>query len=101
MGLLEAMKSLFGGGGDEAGYWVYVRCARCGEAIKTRIDLQRDLSARDEGGFKVHKTMVGSGRCFERIEVDLTFDDDRRLVERQIARGEFITAEEYATAAGA
>ena len=51
----------------------------------------------------VKKLVSGSGvpqpksrRCFERIEVILTFDDNRQLTERQIERGEFITAEEYA-----
>lgn len=97
MGFLDSVKSLLGGGEkqDESGYWVYVRCKRCGEPIKTRIDLRNELSPRDEGGFITRKTMVGSQRCFERIEVTLTFDQDRRLVDRQIAGGDFITAEEF------
>jgi len=100
MGFLDSVKSLLGGSGerDETGYWLYVRCHRCGEAIKTRIDLQRDLSPRDEGGFMVGKTLVGSQRCFERVEVTLTFDENRRLMEREITRGDFITAEEYEAA---
>jgi hypothetical protein len=100
MGFLDSMKSLLGGGEKrgEAGYWVYVRCRRCGEAIKTRIDLRNDLSPRDEGGFVVRKTLVGDRRCFERIEVTLTFDENRQLAEREIVRGDFITAEEYAAA---
>jgi hypothetical protein len=97
MGFLDSLKSLLGGGEerDEPGYWVYVRCRRCGEAIKTRIDLRNDLSPRDEGGFVVRKTLVGDQRCFERIEVTLTFDENRQLAEREIVRGDFITAEEY------
>lgn len=97
MGFLDSMKSLFGGGGerDETGYWVYVRCHRCGETIKTRIDLHNDLSPLEDGGFTVSKTLVGSQRCFERIEVKLTFGENRQLVEREIVRGAFITAEEY------
>lgn len=101
MGLLDLVKKLVSGSGvpqpkSEPGYWVYVRCKRCGEAIRTRIDLRNDLSWGDAGGLTVHKTLVGSRRCFERIEVILTFDDNRQLTERQIERGEFITAEEYA-----
>jgi hypothetical protein len=100
MGLLDSLKSLFGGGGerDEGGYRVYVRCHRCGEAIQTRIDLRNELSQRDEGGFVVRKTLVGSGRCFERIEVTLFFDENRKLVDRQIVRGDMITAEEFEAA---
>ncbi len=97
MGFLESVKSLFDGGGerDGSGYYIYVRCHRCGEVIKTRIDLRNDLSPREEGVFMVNKTLVGSQRCFERVEVTLTFDKDRRLQERQILRGDFITAEEF------
>ena len=100
MGLLDSLKSLFGGGGgrDEGGYWVYVRCHRCGEAIQTRIDLRNELSQRDEGGFVVRKTLVGSERCFERVEVTLLFDENHQLVDRQIVRGDMITAEEFEAA---
>ena len=97
MGLLDSLKLLMGGGSvrDTTGYWIYVRCRRCGEVIKTRVDLHNDLSPRDEGGYVVSKTLVGSERCFERIETTLNFDANRRLVERVIVRGEFITAQEF------
>jgi len=98
MGLLDSFKALFGGreGRDESGYWVHVRCRRCGEPIKTRIDLRNELSPRDEGGYFVRKTLVGSGRCFERVEVTLIFDENRRLVDREIEQGDFIAPEEFA-----
>jgi hypothetical protein len=97
MGFLDSMKSLLGGGDgqDKTGYYVYVRCRRCGETIKTRIDMRNDLSRLEEGGFVVNKTLVGSQRCFERIEVTLTFDDNRKLADREIVRGEFINSEEF------
>ncbi|GAB4526718.1 MAG: hypothetical protein Kow0063_01220 [Anaerolineae bacterium] len=103
MGLLDSIQSLFrgsGGQGDGNARWVYVRCGRCGEAIKTRIDLRNDLSRLEGGGFVVNKTLVGSQRCFERIQVTLTFDDNYKVVGREIVRGEFITAEEFEAAAG-
>ena len=98
MSFLDSLKSLFGGTGGQNrdGYWVYVRCHRCGEVIKTRIDLRNDLSPGEAGGFKVSKTLVGNQRCFERIETTLLFDENRKLVERNILRGDFITAEEFA-----
>ena len=95
------MKSLFGGSGerDDTAYWVYVRCHRCGEAIRTRIDLRNDLSPLEAGGgYKVSKTLVGNQRCFERIETTFVFDENRQLVEREILRGDFITAEEFEAA---
>ena len=104
MGFLDSLKSLFsgGGGGDEnSAYWLYVRCRRCGEVIKSRVDLRNDLSLRDEGGYVVSKTLVGSRHCFQRVEVTLSFDEQRQLVDREISGGEFVTAEEYQNAAGA
>lgn len=103
MGFLDSLKTVFAGpaGRDDTAYWLYVRCARCGEAIKTRIDLHNDLSPVDEGGYRINKTLIGNRLCFERIEVTLRFDANRRLVDRSISRGSFITAEEYNAAAGA
>lgn len=100
MGFLDSLKSLFSGGEgqDRDGYWIYVRCRRCGEVIKTCLDLKSSLSARDEGGFIVRKTLIGSKYCFQRIEVTLIFDNNRQLVEREIMHGDFITAEEFEAA---
>jgi hypothetical protein len=99
MGFLDDLKSLFSGGsGGDGGYYVYVRCHRCGEALRTRINLRNDLSADDAGGYVLRKTLVGSGRCFERIEVTLTFGGSHQLTHREITGGDFITAEEYAAA---
>ncbi len=100
MGFLNSLKSLFGGSGeaqDEA-FWIYVRCRRCGEVIKTRLHLQNELSPNDEGGYTLTKTLVGNRHCFERIEVTLIFDENRHLIDREIVRGDFITAEEYEAA---
>ena len=98
MGFLDSFKSMFSGENDAQDYWVYVRCKRCGEPIKTRVDLRNDLSQMEDGGYLVNKTLVGNRRCFERVEVTLTFDAKRELVDQQILRGEFITAEEFEAA---
>ena len=87
---------------DPYALWVYVRCKRCGEAIGTRISLRSDLSIRyDESGrargYDVRKVLVGGKRrCYQSVEVRLTFDANRRLVDREIISGDFITAEEFA-----
>ena len=102
MGFLDTVKSLMSGGGQgrQTEHWVYVRCRRCGEVIKTRIDLQSGLSRRDEGGYLTRKTLVGNQLCFERIEVTLLFDENYQLVDQEINRGHFITAEAYEAAHG-
>jgi hypothetical protein len=95
VGFLDSLKTIFSGEERTAEYWVYVRCKRCGEPIKTRIDLQNHLSRNDDGEYVVNKTLVGNQRCFERIEVTLYFNSRRELIDQSISRGEFITAEEY------
>ncbi|MGQ9502501.1 MAG: hypothetical protein ACUVSF_03135 [Anaerolineae bacterium] len=96
MGFLDSLKGLFVGTGTTSagGYYIYVRCNRCGEALRTRVNLQNDLSESDDG-YVLNKTLVGGGRCFERIEVHLEFNNARQLVSREISGGEFITAQEF------
>jgi hypothetical protein len=92
--------------GDDAGrnaFWVYVRCNACGEPIRVRINREHDLSAEyDEGSdaassYHVHKEVVGQ-RCFRRIQVDLTFDGQRKVTDQQAQGGTFLTREEYEAA---
>jgi hypothetical protein len=74
--------------------WVVVKCNRCGEVIRTRVNLYNDLSLEyDENGKAMHfcrKVLIGEGRCFQRIEVELTYDANRRLVSREITGGQFV-----------
>jgi hypothetical protein len=104
MSLLKKISSaLFKGAGGEGGAGVhreYVRCARCGEKICVRVDVDNELTPQldeGEGAYYVRKGVIGSGknRCFELMEVELFFSPDRRLVSRYISRGEFITREEF------
>lgn len=76
--------------------WITAQCNRCGEVVRARIDLRNDLSIdwNEESGqsYFTRKTLMGEGenRCFQRIEVELTFDQDRNLVNRTITGGKFI-----------
>jgi hypothetical protein len=79
---------------------VYVRCKKCGEVLKARIDLRNDLSIRyGEGGESDHyftrKTIIGSKGCYAPIEIELKFDDKRELLDQTIQGGEFLTEDEY------
>ena len=70
---------------------LHVKCKRCGEAITARIDLDNDLSLNDEGnGYLVRKGLMGGNRCFQQIEVQLTFDSNRQMLEQSITGGEFV-----------
>jgi hypothetical protein len=43
----------------------------------------------------VHKQLLGRERCFKPIDVELTFDNRRNLIDRQMSGGLFIPAEEF------
>ena len=85
--------------GDEGAFWVYVRCNRCEEPLRARVNLYNDLSVDYQGRkgqtYHNHKTLVGRQGCFQRIEIELSFDRNRKMLEREISGGTFIEAEEY------
>ncbi len=104
MGLLDGLRSLFAGGGGTAGdgtaYWVYVQCAKCGEALKVRVDRRYDLMQEFEdqdrvSGYSLHKDIIGSNRCFQAIHVTQRLDAGYKVKSQEITRGRFLTKEEY------
>ena len=104
MSFLKKLSSLFSmPSGDKRSLWLYVKCEKCGEILKGRIDLYNDLSVQYEvsGGETSHycrKVFVGSNRCYRPIEVELTFDKNRKLMNKEIKGGEFVTEEEFVVA---
>jgi hypothetical protein len=90
------LKNLFGGGSakSEKRYYVFnMKCKRCGEVIEGRVDLDNDLSLEFEGDrnvYFVRKGLMGGGRCFQQIEVEMQFTSNRELVERQAQGGTFV-----------
>ncbi|RUA17046.1 MAG: hypothetical protein DSY55_02875 [Clostridia bacterium] len=89
---------------DRRSYWVHTRCKRCGEVVSARIDLLNDLSEDFETKQRrVHKVLVGDGRnrCFQRIEITLIFDKNKKLIDRSITGGEFLHPNEVDAARAA
>ena len=84
---------------DDAGYWVYVRCNKCHEPLKSRVNLHHDLSVDYDGpqgqSYFTHKTIVWKSGCFQRIEIELTFNHKRKLINREISGGRFIDKDEF------
>ena len=83
--------------------WLYMKCDRCGEAIRVRVDRRYDVASNlldlGEAGpaYTMHKDVVGD-RCFQRISVSLGFDRRMQIVERQIRGGRLQTEAEHEAA---
>ena len=88
------LKKLFGGEAakPEKRYYVFqVKCNRCSEIIEGRVDLDNDLSLSDEGNnYIVRKGLIGANRCFQQVEVEMTFSPSRELIEKQVRGGTFV-----------
>jgi hypothetical protein len=88
------LKNLLGGtpAKPEKRFFVFeVKCDRCGEVIEGRVDLDNDLSLSDEGdNYIVRKGLVGANRCFQQIEVEMTFNSARELLEKSVRGGTFV-----------
>ena len=83
--------------------WLHLKCDRCGEAIRVRVDRRYDMASTlldpgEEGpAYTLHKDVVGD-RCFQRISVTLGFDRRMQIVERQVRGGQFQSAAEFEAA---
>jgi hypothetical protein len=92
-GMFTAKPSGAGQGGDP-GLYYYIRCNRCGEVIRVRINPMNDLSIADDGTRFTHKTIVGK-RCYNRIEGEFTYNNGRKLINAEISGGDMVTEDEY------
>jgi hypothetical protein len=101
MGFFKRLFGLFSPQGQSAAghaYYVAARCSRCGEIVRTRVDLRNDLSldyGNEEGStgsttYFTRKILIGEALCFQPIEIELRFDANRNLLDRQIKGGEFV-----------
>lgn len=97
MSFLQRLRQMFSGGSNVANspalYEVQVRCRRCGEILTAHVSLANDLSMDYESNtYYVRKLLVGDGsnRCFERVELQLTFDANRQLLHREAIGGTFV-----------
>jgi hypothetical protein len=92
---MSFIKNLFSGPKrPEKKYYVFqVKCKRCGEIIEGRVDLDNDLSIEYEDSHNVYfgrKVLMGNGRCFQQIEVEMKFTPERQLIERAAKGGTFV-----------
>ena len=99
MGFLKKLAEIFQPSGPQKAPdysdIVTVKCNRCGEILHTRIDLRNDLSIEygdspTSTTYFCRKMLMGEKRCYQKIEIELTYTNKRKLVSRQISGGEFV-----------
>ena len=97
MSFLKKLSNLFASSGasNDPSYWITVKCDRCGEIIRARIDLHNDLSINygdkeEDTTYFCRKMLMGSQHCYQQILVELTFDAGRKLAQEEIHGGKFI-----------
>lgn len=73
---------------------IVVKCKQCGEIVHGQIKLYSEVSTDyDAGGrerYFCRKVLIGSGRCFQSIEVRYTFTAARKVLNREITGGVFV-----------
>src|SRR5258706_7516841 len=78
----------------DRGLYYYIRCSRCGEIIRLRINPMADLSIEDDGTRFVRKVIVGK-RCYNRIEGEFRYNSGRKLINSEISGGELVRKDDY------
>jgi hypothetical protein len=88
---------------DQFGLLYYVKCRKCGEVLRIRLDRRWDLQQEFEGsgdvvsGYTATKEVMGT-QCFNMMHVEIRFDSGHREQTREVLGGEFVSSEDYETA---
>jgi hypothetical protein len=103
MGILKLLSTLFTPAAERPARYVMplrAQCLRCGEILTGEINLANDLSAEfdDNGGttYLCRKVLMGTQRCFQPVELTLTFNAARKLIDQQVTGGKLLPAEDAA-----
>lgn len=103
---MNLLSRLFGrtGSGSSAtsadgALWLYVRCNRCGEAIRVRLRPRTDAQPEyDDSGntsyYLLRKEILGNN-CPNLMSVELHLDNRDRITEQHAEHCAIITKEEY------
>lgn len=79
----------------DIGLYYFVRCNKCNEVIKVRINPNNDLSAQDDGGGYFSRKMIVGQRCYNRIDAEFTFGGNRRFKNAEISGGTLVDKKAY------
>lgn len=102
MNFFKSLANLFGGGrpaADSRMLTVYLLSRRCNEPLAGQIDLLNELSLSDDDAHAYYTRKVfsttGAKRCFDQVEVELWFDQNKKVIEHQVTGGRWLEAGEY------
>lgn len=91
---MSFLQKLFGFSRPASRYYEFrVKCKRCSEVLDGRVDLYNDPSLEFEESktfYFCRKVLMGSGPCYQQVEATFKFDENRKVLERQVAGGEFV-----------
>jgi len=97
MGFFKRIAQMFAGNpaptGGDVGLYYYVRLKRSGRVVKLRINRNNDLTHNDSGGGYFVTKMVAVS--WDRAEVTLHFDANRKLTDSDIDGGTLVDEEAY------
>ncbi|MCL4534165.1 MAG: hypothetical protein M1370_03270 [Bacteroidetes bacterium] len=100
MGFLDGLRSLFTGlsSGDMYAMYIYVRCQRCGEKVRLRMDrrfdLEQEFGENLVTGYVANKDILGRN-CPNLIRVHIEYDQNFRPRTQEVHGGQLITRQEY------
>jgi hypothetical protein len=102
MNFFKNIANLFRGGpgGSNRILTIYLLSRRCNEPIVGQVDLLNELSLTEEGSDQAYysrKVFSTSGqhRCFDQVEVELWFNQNKQVVEHQVQGGRWLEQAEY------
>ncbi len=101
MNFLRRLLGMFGSSSRSAGRYldIYVLSRRCNEPLMGQVDLVNELSRVDEGDATYYTRKVlhttGERRCFAQVEVELYFDQSKKILRHEVTDGRWLSAEEY------
>jgi hypothetical protein len=88
--------------GDAHAFYYFVRCDKCGEVIRVRLDRRSSFEQQfsesggdDVVGFRVRKEVMGSGNCFKMMSLEIGFDRGYHEAKKTVRGGTFVTKAEY------
>lgn len=81
--------------------YLYVRCSKCGEKLRARVDVWNELTPEYDGksddaaSYFCRKVLIGEKLCYQPIELRLKFDKSHKLIDKTIMGGKFIEQDEF------